>query len=98
MRLQPCTEADFAKFYPPDVNIIDELANLKERGTLFCLDWQAADFTIYGTPNMDLSKRAILDLRALPCQALSDVEIEGDGHHSHVSCNEDKDAAIEYLE
>ena len=38
-RLQPCTETDFAKFHPPDVNIIDELANLKDRGTLFCLDW-----------------------------------------------------------
>ena len=47
---------------------------------------------------MDLSKRAILDIRALPCQALSDEEIVGDTEHSEVACNEDQKAAIDYLD
>ena len=68
--LKPCLEADFAKFYPPEVTVAKELQELKEKQALYCLDWQAQDFYIYGTPSMSKSERNHLELRAAPCSTI----------------------------
>ena len=64
--LHPCTEEELEKFYKTATFSYDSLEKYKTGGGLFCLDWNAANFTLYGSWR-DSNYFSIIDMVMLPC-------------------------------
>ena len=51
--LHPCSEEDFAKFHPTEKRSAAAVQRYRDKGGMFCLDWQAARLEIYGSWKVD---------------------------------------------
>ena len=64
--LKTCTEEDLSKFYEPEARLVSKLKHLQSFESLFCLDWESHDFSLFGSWDSDSHYRA-LDVMAVPC-------------------------------
>ena len=64
--MQPCTEEDFKKFYPPDKNAESAVEKLKREGVLFCLDEDLVK-TQALRGMMNAGDNRYIDLISMPC-------------------------------
>lgn len=74
----PCTEADYAKFYPVDRRGESRLRRMKENADsqLFCIDWQSDTIELYGTEST--GNYGAIDITVVPCNLqLTNVNLGG---------------------
>ena len=60
-----CTDADFAKFYPPEEATRPRVEKIQKEGGFFCFDLQQ-DREIYGSLQV-ATNAAGLDIMPIPC-------------------------------
>ena len=65
----PCTEADFEKFYPVDVNSETKLAALKRDKQLLCMEAEDLPIELYGTEAG--GDYGVISINLMPCNARS---------------------------
>eukprot|EP00353_Schmidingerella_taraikaensis_P006145 CAMPEP_0185571486 /NCGR_PEP_ID=MMETSP0434-20130131/3534_1 /TAXON_ID=626734 ORGANISM="Favella taraikaensis, Strain Fe Narragansett Bay" /NCGR_SAMPLE_ID=MMETSP0434 /ASSEMBLY_ACC=CAM_ASM_000379 /LENGTH=209 /DNA_ID=CAMNT_0028186945 /DNA_START=20 /DNA_END=649 /DNA_ORIENTATION=+ len=95
MPMHPCTEADYAKFNPPDERSVSLLDKLKENGGLFCLDLKnMSDYVMRG--RYEESNFTINDLIAVPCHT-RETALGGTEDNIRDDCNLVKEDAIKYM-
>lgn len=63
--LHTCTDDDFKLFTPPEDRSMSRLEQLKGKGGLFCIDWEAVGFKLYGSPSDAV--HSVIDVVAVPC-------------------------------
>ena len=96
--LKTCTEEDLSKFYEPEARMVSKLKHLQSFESLFCLDWESHDFSIFGSWDSDSHYRA-LDVMAVPCATkLSSLGSNYKGNEGmRDDCKNDYNSTLEYL-
>mmetsp|Transcript_42764 Transcript_42764/g.56462 ORF Transcript_42764/g.56462 Transcript_42764/m.56462 type:complete len:190 (-) Transcript_42764:1262-1831(-) len=92
--LHPCTDEDFSKFDAPERRSVDRATKYREQGGLFCIDWEKANFLLFGAPSD--ADHSVIDVMAIPCN-MRDTVLQAAEDRSRDDCDWDRDAAIDYI-
>ena len=94
--MRPCTEEDYEKFNPPDMNAALIVEQLKKDGALFCLDANLLKTqAIRG--NHEVGDFRFVDVMAMPCHTRETV-IGGTVDNIRDDCVRDQEAFYAYLD
>ena len=93
--MYPCTDEQYAKFYPPEERAASRVRNFQETQELFCMDDKAREHMLYGGWRSGSNYRA-LDVQIIPC-ASRYVAYDGTVSEDDGSCDWELENAIEYL-
>ena len=93
--MHQCTDDDFEKFYTIDEGSVESVNNARKANEMWCLDWTALQFDIYGTWRTD-DRYATLDVRMIPC-AQRYTAFDGSKRGGDDSCEWDKQKVVNYL-
>ena len=65
--LHPCSSEEFHRFHPPINQATgDKMQRLQQNGQIFCLDWKALDYNLYGAWLENGDYQAV-NVRLVPC-------------------------------
>ena len=93
--LHSCTEEEFAKFYTPDRASAERAQSLKELNALQCLDMEAADIILRGSP--ESNGFSYLDINVLPCHFM-ETSIGAKENNIREDCVTDRDSVVKQLD
>ena len=52
VKMHRCSDAEYAKFFEPGEQFSQEVATMNELGGLYCVDWAALNFELFGVGGM----------------------------------------------
>lgn len=85
VKMHRCTDAEYAKFFEPGEQFSQEVATMNKLGGLYCVDWAALNFELFGVGGM--AKFSSLNIGAIPCHLSKHAEEKAS--QAGKSCNTD---------